>query len=144
MRRPHLSFYYPQEFGALYPPAEQIAPPAHPNPPTGMPLAAWHEGNFNNKWGKPCNDTRPFRRAYYSAVSFTDDNIGKLLAEVDTLGLKQNTLVAIMGDHVRRNKRHARARFYAAEKRQQKRCAVHACQSSPAVCADGRDGNWER
>ena len=100
--RPHLSFYFPQEFGALYPPAEQIAPPAHPNPPTGMPLAAWHEGNFNNKWGKPCNDTRPFRRAYYSAVSFTDDNIGKLLAQVDTLGLKQNTLVAIMGDHVRR------------------------------------------
>ena len=84
VRRPHLSFYFPQEFGALYPPAEQIAPPAHPNPPTGMPLAAWHEGNFNNKWGKPCNDTRPFRRAYYSAVSFTDDNIGKLLAEVDT------------------------------------------------------------
>ena len=28
-----------------------------------MPLVAWHEGGFNNSWAKPCNDTRPFRRA---------------------------------------------------------------------------------
>ena len=88
-----------EEFGELYPPPEEIAPPAYPNPPTGMPLAAWHEGNFLNSWGRPCNDTRPFRRAYYSAVSFTDSNIGKLLAEVDALKLTSETVVAIMGDH---------------------------------------------
>ena len=71
--QPHLPFYFPKEYGDLYPPAAEIAPPAYPNPPTGMPLAAWHEGNFDNSWGKPCadsgpNSTRVFRRAYYSAV----------------------------------------------------------------------------
>ena len=35
------------------------------------------------------------------AVSFTDNNIGKLLAEVDALQLTETTVVAIMGDHVR-------------------------------------------
>jgi iduronate 2-sulfatase len=70
-----------------------------------MPLAAWHEGGFDNKWGKPCSDTgqnstRVFRRAYYSAVSFTDDNIGKLLNTLDVeLRLGNDTVVALMGDH---------------------------------------------
>lgn len=67
-----------------------------------MPLAAWHEGNFDNKWGEPCaatgpNSTRVFRRAYYAAVSFTDSNVGKLLHTVDSLGLFNNTIVALMG-----------------------------------------------
>lgn len=38
-------------------------------------------------------------QAYYSAVSFTDSHIGKLLAELDSLGLRETTLVAVMGDH---------------------------------------------
>ena len=70
-----------------------------------MPLAAWHEGSFDNKWDRPCTDTGPnstrvFRRAYYSAVSFTDDNIGKLLTTLDVeLSLRNDTIVTLMGDH---------------------------------------------
>jgi len=41
-------------------------------------MAAWHEGAFDNSWDKPCNDTRPFRRAYRAAVSYTDTNVGKV------------------------------------------------------------------
>lgn len=68
-----------------------------------MPLAAWHEGGFDNQWKQPCAatgnySTRVFRRAYYAAVSFTDSNVGKLLHTVDTLGLRNNTVVALMGD----------------------------------------------
>jgi hypothetical protein len=65
-------------------------------------MAAWHEGGFDNSWGHPCastgnNSTRVFRRAYYAAVSFTDSNIGKLLHTVKSLGLFNNTVVALMG-----------------------------------------------
>lgn len=103
--KPHLPFYFPEQYGDLYPTASEIAPPRFPNPPKGMPLAAWHEGNFDNRWGQPCandgpNSTRVFRRAYYSAVSFTDDNVGKLLGTLDSeLGLFNETVVALMGDH---------------------------------------------
>ena len=96
--KPHLPFYFPEEFGALYP-VEDVQAPKHASPPQGMPLVAWHEGGFNNSWIKPCADTRPFRRAYYSAVSYTDSNIGQILSELDALGLRETTLVAVMGDH---------------------------------------------
>ena len=38
LKKPHLPFYYPTELDALYPPAEQIAPPRQRYPPKGMPL----------------------------------------------------------------------------------------------------------
>jgi iduronate 2-sulfatase len=111
-----LPWNFPFEFGDLYD-VEDIQPPKYPNPPKGMPLVAWHEsgkfevpsdGNrsegyreFHNQWAKPCpaNDTKPARRAYYASVSYTDSNIGKLLAELDRLGLASTTLVTVMGDH---------------------------------------------
>jgi arylsulfatase A-like enzyme len=40
-----------------------------------------------------------FRRAYYSAVSFTDRNVGVLLDELSALQLTDRTLVALVGDH---------------------------------------------
>lgn len=96
--KPHMPFEYPVENHDLYP---LVKPPAHPLPPTGMPLVAWHEGNFNNSWDKPCPspDVIAFRRAYYAAVTFTDSNIGSLLAELDDLGLTATTAVVVMGDH---------------------------------------------
>ena len=41
------------ELDALYPPALQIAPPRRRYPPQGLPLAAWHEGHFNNSFVTP-------------------------------------------------------------------------------------------
>merc|ERR1712070_1164535 len=64
-----------------------------------MPLCAWHEGNFDNKWDDPCNHTGEFRRAYYSAVSYTDSNIGQVLDALDDLDLTDDTAVALIGDH---------------------------------------------
>lgn len=39
------------------------------------------------------------RRAYYASVSFTDNNIGQLLATVDELGLTDNLTVVFHADH---------------------------------------------
>jgi choline-sulfatase len=39
------------------------------------------------------------RRAYYGAVSYVDDNIGKLLATLKKCGLSDNTIVIFSGDH---------------------------------------------
>lgn len=37
--------------------------------------------------------------SYYACVSYTDAQIGKLLNELKLLGLKDNTIVVVMGDH---------------------------------------------
>ena len=42
---------------------------------------------------------KALRRAYYSAVSYTDDNIGAVLSALETGGLASHTIVALWGDH---------------------------------------------
>ena len=39
------------------------------------------------------------RRAYYACVSFTDDNIGALIGRLKELGLYDDTLIVLWGDH---------------------------------------------
>ena len=39
------------------------------------------------------------RQSYYAAISYIDTQVGRVLDELDTLGLTDNTVVAFMGDH---------------------------------------------
>ena len=39
------------------------------------------------------------RRAYYSAVSHTDEQIGRILASLTTTGMRKNTVVCVFADH---------------------------------------------
>ncbi len=43
--------------------------------------------------------TRELRHGYYACVSFVDAQIGRLLAELERLGLRENTIVVLWGDH---------------------------------------------
>ena len=42
---------------------------------------------------------RILRRAYFACVSYIDSLVGKLLDELDALGLAENTIVVLWGDH---------------------------------------------
>jgi arylsulfatase A-like enzyme len=42
---------------------------------------------------------RKLRHAYYAAVSYTDALVGKVMDELETLGLADNTIVVVWGDH---------------------------------------------
>lgn len=39
------------------------------------------------------------RHAYYACVSYVDEQIGKLLTELERLGMEKNTIVVLIGDH---------------------------------------------
>ena len=71
-------------------------------PDATVPPCAWHTG-LHNSWGKPAppNITAGFRRAYYAAVSYVDDNVGKVLGTLESVaGLDANqTVVVVVGDH---------------------------------------------
>ena len=43
--------------------------------------------------------TREIRRAYYATISFADQQIGRVLRELEDLGLEENTVVMFLGDH---------------------------------------------
>lgn len=103
--KPHLPFNAPKRYWDLYDP-ETL--PMAPNPfrPEGAPDAAIHNsGELRNyglipSTGPVSRDTaRLLTHGYYACVSYTDAQIGKLLDALDELGLSENTIVVLWGDH---------------------------------------------
>jgi arylsulfatase A-like enzyme len=45
------------------------------------------------------DEARGMIRAYWASVSWTDWNVGRVIAELDRLGLRDNTVVVFWGDH---------------------------------------------
>ncbi len=105
--KPHLPFVAPKKYWDLYDPAT-IAPPANPFYPKDAPSYAIRKtnGEIYAYKGIPAR-TEPFspelvrtlRHGYYAAVSYTDAQIGKVLAELDRLDLRKNTIVILWSDH---------------------------------------------
>jgi arylsulfatase A-like enzyme len=95
--KPHLPFNAPKAYFDLYNPATLPAPsPA--GPPTGAnPSTVTSSGEINAYTNH--NDRAKLRHAYFACVSYVDAQIGKVLAELDTFGLADNTIVVIWGDH---------------------------------------------
>lgn len=107
--KPHLPFTAPAKYWDLYDRAEiDISP--NPDAPQGVNPASLHPGGemFGNYRhdeeggaGVRVSDdhARLLRRAYYASVSFVDAQVGKVLDELDRLGLADNTIVVVWGDH---------------------------------------------
>lgn len=121
LRRPHAPWRMPMPFWEA---AQEQAPPAHPLVPEGQPAIAFTCGDqcYFRTWlntstphcGELCDGsahhyTREepldatiaslLRRAYSASVSFMDFEIGRILDELKSLGLQDDTLVVLHGDH---------------------------------------------
>ena len=108
--RPHLPFVAPRKYWELYD-AETI--PLAPNPflPRQSPAFAMNTMyelrdylDFD-RTPTPKQDSltdaqqRRLKHGYYASVSFVDSLVGHLLTELETLGLADNTIVVLWGDH---------------------------------------------
>jgi arylsulfatase A-like enzyme len=104
--KPHLPFVAPKKYWDLYDRAK-IALPNPSAAPSGAPAVALQNGNelrgqYTDMAGTaPLSEAqvRELRHGYYACVSFVDAQIGRLLGELDRLGLAGNTIVVILGDH---------------------------------------------
>lgn len=101
--RPHLPFGAPQESMQPYRDVE-LPPIPHPDKPLGK--TTWHgSGEFMKyqRWQRDPNQDHDFadqvRKHYAACVSYTDALIGKLLERLDTLELRDETIVVLWGDH---------------------------------------------
>ena len=110
--KPHLPFVFPKKFLDFYP-RESIRLPKNPYAPSNMPEEAWTDFSelrdyvdIADKYGYGAiNTTLPddvvldLRRAYYSAISYTDSLVGLVVDTMVELGLAGNTIVSFWGDH---------------------------------------------
>jgi len=101
--RPHLPFYAPKKYWDLYD-REQLALADNRYRPKNAPKALKGSGEVHSYHdrGIKYNSTefhRIARHGYYACVSYADALVGKLLATLDELGLRDNTIVVLWGDH---------------------------------------------
>jgi iduronate 2-sulfatase len=103
--KPHLPFNAPKKYFDLYDPA-QLKIAANPfRPKDAPPFAITDYGELRAYYGIPKEGPldeslqRQLVHAYRAATSYTDANIGRVLAELDRLGLAENTVVVLWGDH---------------------------------------------
>ena len=102
--KPHSPPEAPQRFYDLYDPAKLTLSPdfaAWPTVPPGFPKAAIRMRNadlFINR-GASESEAKEVIRAYLASISWVDYNLGRVLHELDALGLRDNTLIVFIADH---------------------------------------------
>jgi len=104
--KPHMPFIAPKKYWDLYD-RTKIALAENNFPPRDAPPIAlqvfWNEAraqsDIPNDGPILPEQSRELRHGYYACISYVDALVGRLLAELDRLGLRENTIVALWGDH---------------------------------------------
>ena len=104
-QKPHLPFTAPRRYFDLYD-ASRLPIAEDPNQPVGAPGIAftrWQElrgyTDIPNQGPLPPGKARELIHGYYAATSYTDFQAGRVLDELETLGLADQTVVVLFGDH---------------------------------------------
>ncbi len=109
--RPHLPFAVPKKYWDLYNP-NQIPLAKNNKIPSGAPLYSMnsmyelrHYDGFSNI-GHPTSSyrmsedvIRKLRQGYYASVSYVDALLGDLFSHLIKIGIYDNTIIVIWGDH---------------------------------------------
>lgn len=103
--KPHLPLTAPKKYFDLHP-QTKFSLATFQKDPEGAPAYAGKVGgeivNYDPLSVKNLREERTQRellQAYYACVSFMDAQLGRVLDELDRLGLAQNTLIVLWGDH---------------------------------------------
>jgi arylsulfatase A-like enzyme len=102
--KPHSPPTAPRRFFDLYDVSKLQLPPdfaAMPTVPAGFPKAAIRPKNADLFIGRPASEdeARAVIRAYLASISWCDWNIGRVIGELDRLGLRENTIIVFVVDH---------------------------------------------
>ncbi len=102
--KPHSPPAAPQKFYDLYDVEKIELPPdfaPRPTVPEGFPRAAIRPRNADLFMGRDASpeEAKQMIRAYAASTSWMDWNVGRVLDELDRLGLRTNTLIVFWGDH---------------------------------------------
>jgi iduronate 2-sulfatase len=102
--KPHSPPQAPQRFFDLYDPAKITLPPdfaAWPTVPPGFPKAAIRPHNADLFIGRGASESEAKQviRAYLASISWADWNLGRVVAELERLKLRDSTVIVFVADH---------------------------------------------
>lgn len=95
--RPHVPWFAPKKYFDMYP-LEKVKMPEEPAnirqnvPPVAFTVSPPNYG-LNDKQCREC------LQAYYASTSYMDAQLGLILAELERLGLLEDTIIVFWGDH---------------------------------------------
>lgn len=103
--KPHLPFNAPKKYWDLYD-RSALAPPAPAAMPAGAPAIAGHDSKEVRGYGgvPKSGPLSPeliaeLRHGYLACISFLDAQVGRVIAELDRLGLGKDTIIVFWSDH---------------------------------------------
>ena len=117
--KPHLPFVFPERYLSYYP-LDEVTLPSNPTAPKNMPTIAVPFSSKELREYKDISDitdnqvtpgdspgleplpddkVKDLRRAYRAAMSYADDNVGKVLGALKEAKLSASTIVVVVSDH---------------------------------------------
>ena len=97
--KPHVPFIAPKKYFDLYNPDRMELPPDFAPKVTGTTPSYRPNFDLFIRRESPPPLAREAIAAYYAAISFMDSQLGRVLAELDRLQLRDNTIIVLFGDH---------------------------------------------
>ena len=103
--RPHLPFSAPKKYWDLFDPAKLPIPTIKTFPKDAPAVALKRAGEISAYTPVPVDGqvgealTRELIHGYYASTAYVDAQIGRVTAALKRLGLEQNTIVVLWGDH---------------------------------------------
>lgn len=101
--KPHLPFAAPKRYWDLYPDSIITLPENTTRPINSYTKALKRSGELRKYTdiNGPVSEKQALNliHGYYACVSFIDDQIGQVLQELENLGLADNTIIVVVGDH---------------------------------------------
>jgi arylsulfatase A-like enzyme len=112
-KRPHLPFAAPKKYWDLYERDEMPLAPYQKASADGVRMAYHNSGELRSYTDIPPlksfsdiksdllseEKQKELIHGYYAAVSYIDAMVGQVMNALDSLGLKENTIVVLWGDH---------------------------------------------
>ena len=95
--RPHTPYVAPARFFERYPPASVELAEVPPGDRENKPVAALADRPFQADMSEM--QRRQAIQGYYAAISFMDEQLGRVLDALDSAGLADNTVIAFLSDH---------------------------------------------
>ena len=97
--RPHVPLVAPAKFYEPYPPAEMKLPARWSDDWSDIPKAGISHNSLRIGFAGNSAKQQEVLAAYYASVAYMDYQVGRILAALDELDLRKNTIVVFTSDH---------------------------------------------